>query len=777
MSPPDQTFINPYQFIPVDEKPAANKADALRCKLPSMADFKGRRNLGRLRHDTWHSDDEQIYSGRLVCKLTTVTPLVIGAEQTKTSPDAPTTITPYKIDGRPAIPATSLRGMLSSFCERVSASALRVLHDQKPLSYRMEMNNALSAMGVLRMRDGQLVLQPLSVPHIRAAGNKFELDRKWSKVFRHWRLKIYFGNCTSSSISLTKQINNNDEIAGNINGIEHKRNFYYIPAQENLGSISSPLFRDDARLHKKAGQAPVILLAQAPSADPAAQLPASMVRGLVRELGWRDDFPTTKKHEIFLPYPVEAEQFHEAWPTFPIATQALARFRQLADQSYDKDENDPAAQRPYGELHRARTASGQMSGPLEPKEWDIVFFDVEEVANDRIEVSEISYSSIWRRRIETRQKDAVGVFDFFKSSESTAGRELLPMHSGRKTLTPAEALFGFVGAEHGQGLPSGSAVAGDGGGKGLAYAGRVRVSAGMLADEDTTESFMPNMILLKAQGSPKLPSPAMYFYKDEPRSAIARTELSPEKHLPNGAKMYVNRKEPDRWKSRGEPQKDRFKSLVTPVRPGATFWFHIDFDNLSEMELALLAYTVSPSADFQHKLGFGKGLGLGSVRAAGIVLALCDRGTRYRSAEARARRWHKVISVEARPIARYADIFRAKQVQASENASRHSKLAQTAKFAQGLPSTIDGLAKMWADEFASTLPRTHAAIVRMGQPHSNVSPPLAEGQINDEDETFKWHVNNQNPKTRCRQALGPLHLDLDDPMPTLNSNREPPGNS
>ena len=47
----------------------------------------------------------------------------------------------------------------------------------------------------------------------------------------------------------------------------------------------------------------------------------------------------------------------------------------------------------------------------------------------------------------------------------------------------------------------------------------------------------------------------------------------------------------------------------------------VDFDNLSPRELGLLLYALKPAEGFRHKLGMGKPIGLGGVRAGSGVSA------------------------------------------------------------------------------------------------------------------------------------------------------------
>ena len=71
------------------------------------------------------------------------------------------------------------------------------------------------------------------------------------------------------------------------------------------------------------------------------------------------------------------------------------------------------------------------------------------------------------------------------------------------------------------------------------------------------------------------------------------------------------------------------KVRVNPVKADTTFNFHVDFNNLLEWELGLLCYALKPNANYCHKIGMGKPLGLGSVDIEISSLRTINRRKRY----------------------------------------------------------------------------------------------------------------------------------------------------
>ena len=124
-------FHNPYHFVPVKEQ---GSSEDLR-----VTAFKAGEG-GHVTHDrfvTYPSQDARpVYSGRLICRLTTEDPIVIGHIREKLADDSHR-VAPFELplEGRPAIPASTLRGLISSIAETASNSALRVLEDRS-LPYR-----------------------------------------------------------------------------------------------------------------------------------------------------------------------------------------------------------------------------------------------------------------------------------------------------------------------------------------------------------------------------------------------------------------------------------------------------------------------------------------------------------------------------------------------------------------------------------------------------------------------------------------------------------------
>lgn len=109
--PEASEFHNPYHFVPVKKGTRSNDL--------SRADFENRKTA-HVTHDRYL---DATFSGRLVCKLTTEGPCVFGSTQ-KPGGGGVTEVQNYTLDGVHAVPATSIKGLLSAVAEAASNSAL-----------------------------------------------------------------------------------------------------------------------------------------------------------------------------------------------------------------------------------------------------------------------------------------------------------------------------------------------------------------------------------------------------------------------------------------------------------------------------------------------------------------------------------------------------------------------------------------------------------------------------------------------------------------------------
>jgi CRISPR/Cas system CSM-associated protein Csm3 (group 7 of RAMP superfamily)/cold shock CspA family protein len=268
--------------------------------------------------------------------------------------------------------------------------------------------------------------------------------------------------------------------------------------------------------------------------------------------------------------------------------------------------------------------------------------------------------------------------DYFRDIENPdAGRRdnTLPFTLTRSDVSPAEAMFGYVRSNE-SGKPAKNRL--------VAVAGKLRfglaVPCGEWAAKAPEEFFVAKTsfegedysgqrrgggyVRLKEMGEPmKKPqglkgprkfikadlrsaTPTMYFVKkDDPAGPISKEKFAntaPDAFRAQGGKFYLHHVDAasgEPWATKVSAQDDYVggsggaaagrKSAVRPLRAGVTFRFHVDFDNLTDRELNLLCFALQPSTAFRHKIGMGKGIGLGSIEIVPEAMRIVDRAGRY----------------------------------------------------------------------------------------------------------------------------------------------------
>ena len=241
---------------------------------------------------------------------------------------------------------------------------------------------------------------------------------------------------------------------------------------------------------------------------------------------------------------------------------------------------------------------------------------------------------------EPNRGDYVDVADFIRKYRA----DLLPMGSkGRTCITAAELLFGFVSDGN------------DDVTKSLALASRVRLSNARLAPGQTGPFFPSKATWLTMMLGPN-PRSARLYWTGRNGSAQKQSELTPGDHHPQGHKRYLHRSKPvahtrqgdgdTSWMTGPGEADESMQMRAKPLRPGISFYFHIDFDNLTEYEFDLLCYALNPTDAFEHKLGLAKPLGLGSVKITPVGLFLSDRHQRLQDSSLTPKRWDRAWAAD-----------------------------------------------------------------------------------------------------------------------------------
>lgn len=580
-------YINPYYFVPLKE----NKHKEIKADEETIKKEGFHKKIEGSHHS--HSKYAvSANSGRILCKIELITDCVFGGIHEAGSP---TRVKNFELNGKLAIPATSLRGMLSSICEVSSGSALRVL-ENTPYSYRKNFNDSLKKIGIVTKTNDDLYIQELEKPSTIGSADKAK------KFFK----KHDSSDCQLSKnlMSKIKKDTGKDFKIDQLYSLDSKYHNEFIIDEKDLSSHQKIFSLAEKKISKK---------------------PVGYIRTI--DLPERNLPQAKNKNKLYNRVAYFLPIKHKIKP-IKIPKQVIDNYQLMADErtkatAKEKEDNKKL---PFHPLGRNRDEDGK----LIVKEGDIVFFSSD---SNTKEVTEIAFSAIWRAPVgEGKNPEKIATaHDFF----SAMSKDFLPMNPDREFITPAELLFGFTEDCSDSKKDSDKKV--------NAFKGKVNVSFGRLSKEHSNRNDLEQKeLILKILASPKPPSPSMYFGNNgyvskQELKPLDKKDLEPSGHKPQGVKFYVhhdvNKNENDnnnyQWETANSTENLNQKNKVTPVKAGVEFYFHIDFNNLSEEELGLLFYSLKPTDDFKHKLGMGKSIGLGSINIEPQALFKIDRKSRY----------------------------------------------------------------------------------------------------------------------------------------------------
>ena len=547
-----QEFHNPYHFLPFARlRPVADAT----ADLGSVANLP--RDAERLKHshDRYH---QQRFSGRLVVNLTTKTPLFIGAERGQDQGDDPVPVSGFEFDGQPAIPGTSLRGMLGALIEPMSGSAMRIIDAEQMLSVRLTLDDAslpLRERGVIAKVGDQQGVPSLRIKHQA----KTDLNPMYYPI------------------------------------PDRAAELLYALADERWRAVGKDLALDTEaqrnELRDKLYQ----------KRDPAITTGSG-----------RSD--STKKGQVVLLPAIDWDNLNDfGWPR-------------------NKDVDKPKSQ---ARLMPHQVVYFRWDGPSQG-------------AASNKPVAELAWSQVYRR--------TCWVEDVAKPGPLNLGRQVqleninrLPL--GLRPNPRLHAAEWLLGAVEQRAKASSTNPA-------LAFASKL--SVGMARSASAIKRLPPTV--LKELSSPKPPSPALYLRRNGPvKGGISKAELlkRPKNFVFQGTKVYLHAlresgavaklsefgdidhksgkcpwatQRPAKAPSKADEDKDyhlsKRQAKVEPIADGESFSFTIRFTNLSTDELGLLCAAVHPSENFEHHLGMGRPVGLGSVKLSLGKLEVIDRDQR-----------------------------------------------------------------------------------------------------------------------------------------------------
>lgn len=165
----------------------------------------------------------------------------------------------------------------------------------------------------------------------------------------------------------------------------------------------------------------------------------------------------------------------------------------------------------------------------------------------------------------------------------------------------------------------------------VAYAGRVRLSHGALthSPEELPETTLATL------STPKPTTTPFYLLNSEGRPDATVNYDTTDARL-RGRKFYRHHGEANPDEYQRDDKSEQNRTVRGALKPGATFTFTVDFENLAPLELGALLYTLELKEGMFHRLGYAKPLGFGSVKVRVESVQTIDWETRLQSLEPNA---------------------------------------------------------------------------------------------------------------------------------------------
>jgi CRISPR-associated protein (TIGR03986 family) len=314
--------------------------------------------------------------------------------------------------------------------------------------------------------------------------------------------------------------------------------------------------------------------------------------------------------------------------------------------------------------------------------------------------------------------------------------QLLPRHLWKceeyDQLCPACRTFGWVyGRED---LPDARPD------KQAAYAGRIRIEHGRLIESQRAQPPIMPPTTLAILSSPKPTTTRFYLKpsKTSPQKGLNDFQAgydNPDNVL-RGRKFYRHHGHAGSrqyWSDAAREYRiierpnhaersDQNRTVHDALVPGAKFEFTMRFENLAPVELGALLWTLEMNGAQYHRLGFGKPLGFGSVK---ISIAASD-----------------VYLLE--PQSRYGDLLNRGEQPSSLNERADWVACFKAAMGRAYEATLE------------ELPHIKDMLLLLSDPQPNlpIHYPRTEAKPVEEGKNFEWFMGNN----RNRDARYPLEM-------------------
>jgi CRISPR-associated protein (TIGR03986 family) len=560
-------------------------------------------------------------SGRITCTLEAVSPLFIsdshGVEQKLVDGKEHLSYRFFQVENEqgklePAIPASSLRGMVRSVFEAVTNSCASIFSD-KTLSYHYDSRKAPWLIPArVEKRNDHYVLRLLtgtSDVEIMPVGDNIRGPQGRQKagwVYKYWPIQPSktLRHITNPRFNLREDI-------------KKRRDSYWMRRARGKELKVSLKHGDDyyALIEEAQHAHPQIDFWDVLQLSKDGEKLKSLITDRVKQHvvhGWlclnNQNIEAKHSERFFFSF---IDPKRRRWPeTIPLDPKVSQDYEKLIADYQDRHRD--SIKRRIGHHNDPSTPEGN-----EPA-YSRFIVDPEAVKSNEGDLVYVKLSgTVTNPHADFIVPVSVPRLAYKQSIGQLMSRHVRPCND-YLTLCPACRTFGWVyQAKPGEEVDPY---------KKAAYAGRVRLSHASLTTKDP--ATFPD-ITLAILSSPK-PTTTQFYLLDSDGKPDSRVDYNTDHARLRGRKVYRNFGSWNKLtdtdiqvlmneckqavEDGADGRSDQNRTVRGALRPGARFEFQIEFENLMPLELGALLFSLQLKDGMVHRLGYAKPLGFGSVR-------------------------------------------------------------------------------------------------------------------------------------------------------------------
>lgn len=567
-------FLNPYNFVRPLQQPRLEDHVLGNCPPPPHDRYVG-------------------LTGRITCKVEAVTPLFISDSHGVKEQDKHKTYRFFQYDGQPAVPASSLRGMIRSVFEAITNSCYAVFQRDEPypLEYRGSRAPKLIPARVVELDENNARLElldcTLNPPVVISDGPSVV---RAAAVRESYPPRVL------------------DSRRGHPQTFDPRKS--RLPENAYDGMRVAALVTKTPNVHSSGRFRAFHAISVVP-ADQHQSLTEDDQHDKV--FGWLHlTGPNIEnKHDERLFF-----RWDDRQPAPPQAQQIPNSCLLCCTADVVKEYNHHLR----GYWDRLQSVVSKLEDQRWPNSTDGVPHPSTFVEKDRnLRVGDLVYVNHEQGTVTMLRPVSMPRVRYRYSRQ-----ELLPDHlhfcQNYDTLCPACRVFGWVQGRKRETNPYENQNGP------TAYAGRVRLLHGRLT---RNEGELPETTLA-ILSTPKPTTTSFYLLNRQGQPNPTVTYDTGDARL-RGRKIYRRHHSVNPSEYKSHDQSDQNRTIQGALKAGTTFVFSVDFENLAPLELGALLYALELESEMVHRLGYAKPLGFGSVKVTVMRAKTIDWEKRLQS--------------------------------------------------------------------------------------------------------------------------------------------------